>query len=137
MSSATAEPGAYVRLRSGDEHYALPVAETLEVIELGAVEAVPGAPDAVLGVRAVRGQPLPVFDLARLVRGAPSTPGQIVVTQYRTGTVGLAVDEVLDVTALPSDRSDVDADAIRSSVLVEGTLVGVLDLEAALGRLDS
>jgi chemotaxis signal transduction protein len=126
-----------VRLRTGDEHFALPVAETLEVIELGAVDAVPGAPAAVLGVRAVRGQPLPVFDLAHLIGGGRSAPAQIVVTQHRSGQVGLAVDEVLDVTELPSDHSEVDADAIRSSVLVDGTLVGVLDLDAALGRLGS
>jgi purine-binding chemotaxis protein CheW len=127
----------YVRLRTGEEHYALPVAEALEVIELGTVDPVPGAPAATLGVRAVRGQPLPVFDLAQLIGGGGGTPSQIVVTQHRSGHVGLAVDEVLDVTELPSDHADVDADAIRSSVLVDGTLVGVLDLDAALGRLDS
>jgi chemotaxis signal transduction protein len=137
VSSAMAGNDVYVRLRTGEEHYALPVAEALEVIELGTVDAVPGAPAATLGVRAVRGQPLPVFDLAQLIGGAKGAPTQIVVTQHRSGRIGLAVDEVLDVTELPSGHADVDPDAIRSSVLVDGMLVGVLDLDAALGRLGS
>ena len=56
--------GLHVRVRVADEHYALPVADVLEVAELGEVTPVPGAGAAVLGVRNLRGQVLPVVDLA-------------------------------------------------------------------------
>ena len=60
--NGAAEPmsGVHVRVRVAGEHYALPVEDVLEVAELRAITPVPGAPPAVLGVRNLRGQVLPV-----------------------------------------------------------------------------
>ena len=64
----------HVRLRVGRERYALPIENVLEVAELGSLSALPGAGAAVLGVRNLRGQVLPVFDLA---------PGQLHAAERR------------------------------------------------------
>jgi chemotaxis signal transduction protein len=130
--------GAYVRLRAAGEDYALPVGEVLEVIPLGAVEAVPGAPAGALGVSALRGQPLPVFDLAQLLGlQAGSAPAQVVVTQHQEGRIGWAVDSVLDVGELPAERSDAEAAWLQSSALVDGVLVGIVDLPAIVAGLEA
>jgi purine-binding chemotaxis protein CheW len=136
VPATTAIGDTYLRVRAGGEHYALPVAEALEVIELGRVDPVPGAPASALGVRAVRGQPLPIFDLALLLcGGGKSTSKQVVVAEHASGQLGLAVDEVLEVAELPLDRDQAEPAGVRSSVLVDGMLVGVLDLDALLERL--
>ena len=57
--------GVHLRLRVGGERYALPIENVLEVTPLGELSGVPGAGGAVLGVRNLRGQVLPVFDLER------------------------------------------------------------------------
>jgi purine-binding chemotaxis protein CheW len=127
----------YVRLRAGGEDYAVPVAEVLEVIPLGAVDAVPGAPAASLGVCALRGQPLPVFDLARLLGlQAETGAGQILVTPHARGRLGWAVDAVTDVGELASEHDRAESPWLRSTVLADGALVGVLDLPALVARLE-
>lgn len=138
MSPAAGIDGAFVRLRVADEHYALPIAEAREVIELGRIDAVPGAPASALGIRAVRGKPLPVFDLAQLLDGRAGDSGreQILVADHGSGQLGLAVDEVLDVTELPLDRGEAEADGLRSTVLDDGVLIGVIDLDALIARLE-
>ena len=75
--------GVHVRLRVGRERYALPIENVLEVAELGALSAVPGAGGAVLGVRNLHGQVLPVFDLARVlaIAGDASAP-RVVVAEH-------------------------------------------------------
>jgi chemotaxis signal transduction protein len=128
--------GTYVRLRTGGEAYAVPVGEVLEVVPLGAVDAVPGAPAASIGVCALRGQPLPVFDLARLL-GLQAETGerQILVSAHAGGRIGWAVDTVTDVGELPSGHAEAQSPWLRSTVLADGELVGVVDLTALVARL--
>ena len=65
----------HVRFRVGDESFALPVGQVLEVAELGSLAPVPGAPPSVLGVRNLRGQVLPVIDLAGVLGTAHAPRG--------------------------------------------------------------
>ena len=65
----------HVRFRVGDENFALPVGQVLEVADLGQLAPVPGAPPAVLGVRNLRGHVLPVIDLAVVLGTAHARPG--------------------------------------------------------------
>src|SRR5262249_33103954 len=94
---------AYLRLRIGAEAYAIPVEFVREVFELGRVEAVPGARPEMLGVRNVRGQILPVADLAPLLglaRAAP--PDRLLLAEAGGRRAGFAVDEVSGVSELPA-----------------------------------
>jgi chemotaxis signal transduction protein len=127
----------HVRMKVGDEHYALPVAHVLEVADLGEVTPVPGAPAAFLGVRNLRGQVLPVVDLATLLGIAQSTKARrLVVAEDDGRSVGLAIDDVTDVGVLPGARQEAEAKLVTGAVLADDTLVGVLDVDGVFAALE-
>ena len=126
----------HVRLRVGRERYAVPIENVLEVAVLGELSAVPGAGAAVLGVRNLHGQVLPVFDLARVlaITGDVSPP-RVVVAEHRGRMAGLAVDEVTDVGALAGDAQETEAEYLSGALLEDGQLVGIIDVECLFGSL--
>jgi chemotaxis signal transduction protein len=128
--------GVHVRVRLGRERYALAVQHVLEVGELGVLSAVPGAGAAVLGVRNLQGQVLPVFDLARVlaVAGDASTR-YVVVAQHEGRLAGLAVDQVTDVDGLAGAAEETEAAHLSGAVLEEGQLVGIIDAARLFGAL--
>ena len=121
--------GVHVRLRVGRERYAVPIENVLEVGELGTLNAVPGAGSAVLGIRNLRGQVLPVFDLARVLAIAGDAAQRVVVAEHDGRQAGLAVDEVTDVGAFASDAEETQAEHLSGAVLEDGELVGIIDVE--------
>ena len=129
---------AYVRIRVASEAYALPVARVLEVASLGTITVVPGAPPEVLGVRNLRGQILPVIDLAGLLeirRTAP--PGHLLVTEAHGNRAGLAIDEVHGVSELAEPAAETQSGLLAGSLLgANGDLIGVIDVERVFGALD-
>ena len=128
--------GVHVRLRMGRERYAVPIENVLEVAELGSLCALPGAGAAVLGVRNLRGQVLPVFDLARVLAIAgDAAPPRVVVAEHDGRLAGLAVDEVTDVVALAAEAEPAEAEYLSGAILEDGQLVGILDVERLFGAL--
>jgi two-component system, chemotaxis family, chemotaxis protein CheV len=126
----------HVRLRLGQERYAVSVEHVLEVAELGVLSSVPGAGGAVLGVRNLQGQVLPVFDLARVLAIAGDGPAPyVVVAQHEGRLAGLAVDQVTDVDALPSAGEETEAAHLSGAVLEDGHLVGIIDVARLFGAL--
>jgi purine-binding chemotaxis protein CheW len=125
-----------VRVRVGAEEYAIPVRHVPEVAELGDVTPVPGAPPQVLGIRNLRGEVIPVFDLA-LGLGAERSgePTRIVLADDGTRRCGLAVDAVLAVADLDAADEPVDSPLLLGAVLIDGRLVGMLDVPALLDAL--
>lgn len=129
--------GVHVRFRVGSESYALPVAQVLEVAELGTLAPVPGAPPAVLGVRNLRGQVLPVFDLGTVLGTSRDAPAaKLVITEEAGRRAGLAIDEVTDVGELEGPLQETDSPFLSGSTLVEGELVGIVDIEGVFGALE-
>jgi purine-binding chemotaxis protein CheW len=123
-------------MRVGEERYALPVENVLEVAEFGRPTLVPGAPPETLGVRNLRGEALPVFDLAAVLGIArEGTPTRLVVTEDRGRRVGFAIDEVRDVGELPGASEETDSPFLTAAVLTSGGLIGVVDLGVVLDRL--
>ena len=127
----------HVRVRVSGEEYALPVADVLEVAELGEIAPVPGATNAVLGVRNLRGRVLPVVDLAT-VFGLPRTdaPERVVVAERGGSTAGLAVDSVAGVEQLPEASQEVDSPHLVGAALADGSLIGVVDVDSVLEAVD-
>jgi purine-binding chemotaxis protein CheW len=124
----------HVHLRVGEERYALPVEEVRSIVDMEGLAPVLGAPPSVLGLRALDGALLPVFDLATMLGVQRAAPTRIVVVD---GGVGLAADEVLDVAELgPLDEPSASG-RLRGTVLLDGVLVGVIDLAAVLGTLET
>lgn len=128
--------GVHVRLRVGRERYVMPIDNVLEVAERGALNPVPGASGAVLGVSNLHGQVLPVFDLARVlaIAGDGMSP-YVVVVEHRGRLAGLAVDEVTDVATLAGEAEETVAEHLSGAVLEDGQLVGIIDVERLFGSL--
>jgi len=128
----------HVRVRAGAEDYAIPVESVLEIAEPGDVTPVPGAPAEVLGVRNLRGQVLPVINVATVFGLPDEAPlERIVVVEDGDRTAGLAVEAVLDVAELAEPAGDSDSSLLAGTVLSDGTLIGVVDVRALLDAIQA
>lgn len=90
-----------------DEAFAIPARQVREILEMGPVTRVPGAPACLDGVINVRGRIVPLADL-RVLFGMPCAPAdvhtRIVVVELMLGgdavVVGILADAVRDVTVI-------------------------------------
>jgi purine-binding chemotaxis protein CheW len=128
----------HVRLRVGGESYAVAVEHVLEVAELGEIAPVPGSQGEVLGVRNLRGEVLPVFDLASVFGiGGGAIGRRLLIVEHEGRRAGFAIDEVVDVGELPAPAEETESTFLHGASLDEGELVGVVDvarLFASLGQ---
>lgn len=127
----------HVRLRVAGECYAMAVENVLEVAELGDLAPVPGAHGSVLGVRNLRGEVLPVFDLAAVFgipRDAP--PLRLLVAEHEGKRAGFAIDEVTDVGELEAPAEETESAFLRGATLDDGVLVGVVDVARVFSALE-
>jgi chemotaxis signal transduction protein len=123
----------FLRVGVADESYALRVEDVLEVADFAGVTPVPGAAAEVLGVRNLRGAVLPVVDLATVL-GLPrmGAPAHLVVAEQGGRTAGLTVDSVTGVESLPDAAEQAESAHLSGAAVVDGALVGVLDLASVL-----
>ena len=102
----TAEPVAVVVCAIGEQAYAIPVGDILEVAALVEITALPEAPQEVLGVVNRQGAIVPLLDL-RLCLGQDAPPPSLstlfVVVQDGEQVAGLIVDDVRAVVTLPAE----------------------------------
>jgi chemotaxis signal transduction protein len=119
----------YTRFKVAAESYAVPVANVLEITDVGEVAAVPGARPDILGVRNLRGEILPVIDLAAFL-GITGTvpPRRLLVAESGGVKAGFAIDEVSDVGELPDPAQDGESDFLLGTMLHDGELIGVIDV---------
>jgi chemotaxis signal transduction protein len=123
----------HLRIRLGAEHYALSLQQVVEVVELGAITPVPGSGATLLGLRNLRGEILPALDLRALLGVASGDAScHLVVVADGERRAGLAVDKAIDFNELPDASSPVDSPFVNRGVLVDGALVGVVDISALL-----
>jgi purine-binding chemotaxis protein CheW len=128
--------GVHVFVRLGAESYALPVGHVLEVARHGALSPVPGAGAHVLGVRNLGGEIVPVFALGALLGATRhGSPERVCLARQGTVLAGLAVDEVTDVDELPDAGEEGETELLSRRTLVDGRLVGVVDMEALFAEL--
>lgn len=128
--------GLHVRVRVANEDYALSVNDVLEVCELGEVTPVPGAPTAVMGLSNLRGNVMAVVDLATILglAGQPD-PNRIVVAVQGGRRAALAVDSVVGLDELPESTETADGLHLSGAALMDGSLVGVIDLKSLLDHV--
>ena len=128
--------GVHVRVRAGGERYALPVDEVSEVGELGEVTPLPGSAPEVLGLRNLRGQVVPVVDLAAMLGvGGRAAPTRVVIAESGGRRAGLAVEGVDGVDELPDPSEESDSPLLAGAVLIDGELVGILYASALFDAL--
>lgn len=127
----------YVRLRVAAEAYAMPVTHVREIADVGDLTPVPGAGPEVLGVRNLRGQILPVIDLAMLLRiPRTGTPSRLLVAEAGALVAGLAIDEVSGVDELTAPTGEADSGLLSGALLDHDDLVGVIDVPSVFAELE-
>ena len=87
--------------RVGATVCALPLEHVAETMRPQPVESIPGVPAFVTGVAIIRGVPLPVVDLARLLElDTDVAPSRFVTVRIAERQVAIAVHEVIGVRSL-------------------------------------
>jgi purine-binding chemotaxis protein CheW len=99
--ASTRELALLCRVR--DRLCALPIRDVIETMRPLPIEPVGKLPAYVKGVAVVRGAPVPIVDLGVLLGDpAPASPVRFVTVRVGDRRVGLAVEAVLKVFALPA-----------------------------------
>ncbi|RKH44563.1 chemotaxis protein CheW [Corallococcus sp. AB049A] len=127
-----------VRFKAAGQTYALESRFILEVLRAPELTLLPGAPPLLRGLTLLRGEVLPVVELAPLFgRPAAQDVGPVLVVGTARAELGLRTDEVMEVAVLtgtellPAPPSlEEAAGALVSGVSPDGTLV--LEGEALL-----
>lgn len=142
---------SYVIFQMGGEAYALEVMRVQEVIDVGSLTQVPGAPKLLRGVRNLRGQVVPVFDL-RIPFGLSDDPTSgrapcVLIVESRnaneTRVRGLLVDRVSDVLEIapeeiqpaPQLGLEQTSSFIRGVISHQDAFLLVLDLDRVFTAL--
>lgn len=129
MPIEQALPTSYLLCRSHSRLCALPLQHVRETMRALPLDTVPAMPAFMLGVSVIRGQVVPVLDLASLTgAGATSAAARYVTLDLGQRQVALAVDEVIGV------RSLAGAELGAVPPLLDAADAGVL---AALTTLDA
>lgn len=136
---------SYVIFRLGEEEFGLPVDKVSGIIRYEQPTPVPRSPEAVLGVVNLRGRVVPVIDLGVRFSGRRIVPDhltRIVVSEGKSGPVGIVVDAASEVAAFdpetirPVPEGVLAQETARAFTGVaerrEGELVILLDLEETI-----
>jgi purine-binding chemotaxis protein CheW len=113
---------------------AVPLESVLETMRPVATETLAEAPRFVLGLAIIRGEPMPVVDMGRLISDEETHPKRFVTVRIGERKVALAVDEVLGVrmikpeslSELPPLLRDAGRDVIGAIGLLDAELLLVL-----------
>ena len=131
----------------GGEPFAVSILVVKEIIEYGNLTCVPMMPDFIRGVLNLRGQVLPVIDLAARFGRAPAEVGRrtciVIIEMDNDGDkqeVGVVVDsvsEVMDIAAdmiqpAPAFGAKIRADFIAGMVEVNERFIIILDVDRVL-----
>jgi purine-binding chemotaxis protein CheW len=128
-----------VLFRLGNLVCAAPATRVREVIPAGSPTRIPGASAMVTGLLNVRGTLLTVVNGSRVVglTGAEEPPESVLVLDQGGRSVGLAVDEVLDLVEVQADQMEngeampgIDPGLVRQVGHHGGRVFAVLDVEA-------
>jgi len=86
----------------GEDLYAIPVEMLTEIIVLQKIFPIPTTPPHVLGVINLRGNIIPIVDIRpALELPFRGTPGQIAIIKRGSLNIGIIVDTVYEVVAVP------------------------------------
>lgn len=134
----------YLSFRLGDTEYGIEILKVQEIRAVSAITPMPNTPAHVKGVMNLRGAIVPVVDLRARLGMAEAAYGRftvIIVVTVGLKAIGLVVDSVCDVLAIP--ESDIETppsltggptpNVVVGLAHVGERLVMLLDVEATLG----
>ena len=117
---------------SAGEQWAVPLDDVQEIVDDMAVTPLPLLPDAVAGVVAVRGLPLPAINFSRFARGVEEGVRSSVILRARGRTLALRIGMVLGIV---SDSGERVADDPRAWVTAHVNGIAVVDPAGILEAL--
>jgi purine-binding chemotaxis protein CheW len=132
--ASAAQAATWLLCRFGTVRGALPLEPVVEIMRPRPFTQVAGAPPYVLGLSIIRGAPVPVVDIGRIVTGTPSRAARVITVRSATGIVALAVDEVIGLATfaedicgrLPALLQDAAAETIAGVAALDAELIVVL-----------
>ncbi len=96
-----------IGFRLGNQRMVVPLDEVTEILTSFSMSRVPGAKSWVLGIANVRGNLLPIMDLAGYLRGERTKlrkTSRVLVVDHEDINAGLLVDEVLGLRHFPEEN---------------------------------
>jgi purine-binding chemotaxis protein CheW len=148
---AARTPKQYLRFRLGKDPFAVAIDAVREILQVGAMTALPLMPTLVRGVMNLRGAVVPVIDLAARLGLETAHLGRrscIVIVEItdphdgQSQTVGVLVDavyEVFEMLALepcPAFGTPIEPEFIAGMARQDGEVLAVLAFERALAQDD-
>jgi purine-binding chemotaxis protein CheW len=118
--------------RAGPHLCALPLEQVIEVMRPLPTEPLADSPPFVRGVAVIRGGPVPVIDLARLLGQAKSAPARLITVRTGGRVLALAVGEVLGLKRDEETGSKNMVPLMREAAKESVSAIGTLDSEALL-----
>jgi purine-binding chemotaxis protein CheW len=133
----------YITFRIGSQYFCVDIMSVREIRGWTPATQLPRAPGFVRGVINLRGIVLPVIDLAERLGFYPAEPTPrhvIIVAQAGRQIVGLLVDAVSDIIALPTDKvqatPDVGSEASQSFVVgvmaIDDRMISLIALDGVM-----
>ncbi len=112
---------------------ALPLSAAREIVARPIVTPLPTAPPAVLGLFDLRGEIVPLFDVAVLLDAGSVTPDYAAVVECEQGLAGIAASGPLATVTLSDELEPSSHPFVLGTVALPGEAdVTVLDLDALL-----
>lgn len=111
----------------------------LEVVDAPDIHAVPDAPAAVLGVTAIHGRVVTVYDAHQLLHAEAGAAGALLVIDRGDRCVGLAVSDVLDTLDIapgqlrPVPGMDAGDGVLQGVVRRDAELIAIIEADALIG----
>ena len=142
---STGEIIQFINFRLGQEEFGVDINSVREIIRVADITKIPDAPSFIYGMTNLRGQIIPVIDLAKkfgqaLQDDLPET-ARIVVAEINGQTTGMLVYEVPGVLKIKNDniepapeliQSEAKKDYIRGIGKLDNRIIILLDLEKLL-----
>jgi chemotaxis signal transduction protein len=137
---AEAAAGAlrYLAIRQAGDPYAVPLDAVAGLVRDVRITSLPTASPDFIGVTALAGRPVPVFDLRRLMGHAPAAAPRVVLLVRAPEALGLAVDDVDGQFAAEPDDANVAAGPgahVRGAVANGARVLPVVDLASVIAAV--
>lgn len=107
----------YIVCRVSNQLFALSILETNRIIPLEQITKIPDTPSYLMGVMESEGEVLPIVDLSNRFFNQEITDertAQIIIVYWRGKEVGVAVDEVQNITNFSETQIDSDLEKVTS-----------------------
>lgn len=134
-----------VNFRLREEEFGIDVNKVMEITRVTEINHIPEAPFFIQGVTNLRGQIIPVIDLAKRFNFAPQETlpesARIVVSEVNGQTIGILVDAVPEILKIPEEnieqtpeliKTEIKNDYILGVAKLLDRLIILLDLEKVL-----